>query len=75
MNVIVADDDRIAAAFLAQTLKRWAFGVAPFVVEAAARLERMGREGRLADASAALDQLEDAVAELVPEIERTTLEL
>ena len=43
------------------------------VVDAAALLERLGREGRLADAPAAAEQLEDAVARLVPEIQRVSL--
>jgi HPt (histidine-containing phosphotransfer) domain-containing protein len=46
---------------------------AAFVVDAAARLELIGHEGRLAEAAAALEQLDDAVAQLVPELQRATL--
>ena len=58
----------------AHTLKGSAgYLAAPFVAEAAARLEGMGREGRLVDARAALEQLERAVGSLLPEIERARL--
>jgi HPt (histidine-containing phosphotransfer) domain-containing protein len=58
----------------AHTLKGSAgYLAAAFVVEAAVELERIGREGRLADAPSAVSQLERAVAQLMPEIERATL--
>lgn len=43
------------------------------VVDAAALLERLAREGVLTDAPAAVDQLESAVARLVPEIRRAAV--
>jgi HPt (histidine-containing phosphotransfer) domain-containing protein len=43
---------------------------AAFVVEAASRLETMGREGRLAEAPAALQRLDGAVAQLIPELRK-----
>ena len=58
----------------AHTLKGSAgYLAAAFVVEAAVELERIGRESRLADAPSAVKQLEEAVAQLMPEIERATL--
>jgi HPt (histidine-containing phosphotransfer) domain-containing protein len=48
---------------------------AMFVVDAAARLELIGREESLAEAAAALDQLEGAVAQVMPELQRATLTL
>ena len=48
---------------------------AMFVVDAAASLERIGREGRLGEAAAALEQLESAVAQLTPELQRARLAL
>lgn len=58
----------------AHTLKGSAgYLAAAFVVEAAAQLERIGSEGRLTDAPSAVKQLEGAVAQLVPEIERAAL--
>jgi HPt (histidine-containing phosphotransfer) domain-containing protein len=47
---------------------------AVFVVEAAARLERIGREERVAEAAAALEQLDAAVAQVMPELRRAALE-
>jgi len=47
---------------------------AAFVVEAAARLERIGREGRVAEAAAALEELDAAVAQVVPELRKAALE-
>ena len=47
---------------------------AVFVVEAAARLEIIGRDGRLAEAAAALDELDVAVAQVIPELQRAALE-
>jgi CheY-like chemotaxis protein len=79
MNVLVADDDRIAAAVRAQTLGRWEFDVTVVAdgVEAwrhlEVELERIGREGRISEAPSALSVLEGAVAHLMPEIERATL--
>lgn len=40
------------------------------VRDAAARLETLGREGRLDEAGAALDRLNQALAELIPELEK-----
>ena len=58
----------------AHTLKGSAgYLAAAFVTEAAVELERIGREGRLADAPSAVSRLEEAVAQLMPEIERATL--
>ena len=58
----------------AHTLKGSAgYLAAAFVVEAAAELEGLGRQGQLAAAPAVLARLERAVAELVPEVERARL--
>ncbi len=48
---------------------------AMFVVDAAARLELIGREERLTEAAGALDQLEGAVAQVMPALQRATLTL
>jgi HPt (histidine-containing phosphotransfer) domain-containing protein len=57
----------------AHTLKgAAAYLSAAFVVEAAARLETIGREGRLAEAAAALERLDAAVAQLIPELRKAT---
>ena len=101
MKVLVADDDRIAAAELAQTpdmpdankylVSLRSLGgdqdvvsgldakgsagylAAAFIVEAAVELERIGCEGRFANTPSAVSQLEESVAQLMPEIERATL--
>ena len=73
IRTAVARRDANALQTAAHTFKgSVSYLAAVHVVEAAARLERIGREARLADAPAALDQLEGAVARLVPEIERAT---
>jgi two-component system, sensor histidine kinase and response regulator len=55
----------------AHTLKGSAgYLAAAHVTDAAVLLEHIGRDGRMADARAALDQLEAAVARLMPEIHR-----
>ena len=57
----------------AHTLKgAAAYLSAVFVVEAASRLEKIGREERLAEAAAALDRLDGAVAQLIPELRKAT---
>ncbi len=59
----------------AHTLKGAAgYLTAVFVVEAAAHLEVIGREGRVAEAAAALGQLDAAVAQVIPELKRAALE-
>ena len=59
----------------AHTLKGAAgYLTAVFVVEAAARLERIGKEGRVAEAAAALEELDVAVAQIIPELQRAALE-
>ena len=66
-----ADDIRTAA----HTLKGSAsYLTAVFVVEAAARLELLGREGRVSEAAAVLERLDAAVAQVMPEIQRAALE-
>lgn len=66
--------DANALCTAAHTLKGSAgYLAAAHVVDAAALLERLGRESRLADAPAAVDQLEGAVARLVPEIQRASI--
>ena len=68
-----AEPDEIRAT--AHTLKGAAgYLTAVFVVEAAAQLEVIGREGRVAEAAAALEQLDAAVAQVMPELERAALE-
>jgi HPt (histidine-containing phosphotransfer) domain-containing protein len=59
----------------AHTLKgSAAYLTAVFVVEAAGRLERLGREGRVAEAAAAFEELDAAVAQVMPELRRAALE-
>ena len=59
----------------AHTLKGAAgYLTAVFVVEAALQLEAIGRDGRVADAAAALERLDAAVAQVMPELERAALE-
>ena len=48
---------------------------ARFVADAAARLELIGRGESLAGAAAALEQLEGAVAQVMPDLHRATLTL
>jgi HPt (histidine-containing phosphotransfer) domain-containing protein len=70
----VEEGDAGALQTAAHTLKGSAgYLAAAFVVEAAAELERIGRDGRLADAPSAVNRLERAVVQLMPEIERATL--
>ena len=74
IKAAVEQGDANALCTAAHTLKGSAgYLAAAHVVDAAALLERLGREGRLADAPAAAEQLEDAVARLVPEIQRASL--
>jgi len=62
-----ADAARIRAS--AHTLKGSAgYLSAGFVVDAAADLERMGLEGRVAETAAGLERLDAAVAQLIPEL-------
>jgi two-component system sensor histidine kinase/response regulator len=74
IGAAVEQGDANALCIAAHTLKGSAgYLAAAQVVDAAARLERIGREGGLADVSAAVGQLEGAVARLMPEIERAAL--
>jgi two-component system sensor histidine kinase/response regulator len=59
----------------AHTLKGAAgYLTAVFVVEAASHLEVIGREGRVAEAAAALERLDAAVAQVMPELQRAARE-
>jgi HPt (histidine-containing phosphotransfer) domain-containing protein len=74
IRAAVEQGDASALCTAAHTLKGSAgYLAAAHVVDAAARLERIGREGPLADAPAAVVQLEGAVARLMPEIQRAAL--
>jgi HPt (histidine-containing phosphotransfer) domain-containing protein len=67
----VAEQDAAGLQVAAHTLKGSAgYLSAAMVVEAAARLEHIGREGDLGEAAAALEQLETAVTRLVPALAR-----
>ena len=48
---------------------------AAFVVDAASQLESIGREGRLAEAEAALGRLDAAVAQLLPRLAALPVDL
>jgi len=74
IKAAVEQGDANALCTAAHTLKGSAgYLAAAYVVDAAALLERLGREGRLADAPAVADQLERAVARLVLEIQRAAI--
>ena len=67
----IAGHDAAALASSAHTLKgSAAYLKAATVRERAADLERCAREGRLAEAPVAFDQLRQAVGELLPELQK-----
>jgi HPt (histidine-containing phosphotransfer) domain-containing protein len=71
IRAAVADGDGARIRSGAHTLKgAAAYLSAAFVADAAAHLETIGREGRLAEAVASLERLEAAVARLLPELRR-----
>ena len=73
IHVAVEQGDARGLVTTAHTLKGSAgYLSAGRVAEAAGRLEAIGREGRLADAAAALEQLDGAVAQLIPELLKAT---
>jgi two-component system sensor histidine kinase/response regulator len=47
-----------------------AFLTAVFVVDAAAHLEALGREGRLDEAAAGVDRLDAAIVQVIPELRK-----
>src|SRR4051812_7322684 len=71
IRAAVERGDADALRTAAHTLKGSAgYLAAAHVTDAAVLLEGIGREGRIADARAGLEQLEAAVARLMPEIHR-----
>ena len=74
IRVAVERGDALGIRTAAHTLKGSAgYLTATFVVDAAARLEIIGQEERLAEAAAALEELDGAVAQVIPELERAAL--
>ncbi len=74
IRVAVEAGDAQGIMSAAHTLKgAVAYLSAAIVVEAASRLEKIGREGRVPEAAAALQQLDTAVAQLIPELRKATL--
>ncbi len=74
IRAALAQGDPAALSSAAHTLKGSAsYLAAPLVVEAAARVERIGREAQMAEAPAAVADLEREAGRLVAEIQRTGL--
>ncbi|MEP7310042.1 MAG: Hpt domain-containing protein [Acidobacteriota bacterium] len=69
IRAAVEDADAARIRATAHTLKGSAgYLSARFVVDAAAALEMMGLEGRIAEAAAGFERLTAAVAQLIPEL-------
>ena len=69
IRAAVEDADAARIRTTAHTLKGSAgYLSAGFVVDAAADLEMIGHEGRVAEAAAGLERLDAAVAQLIPEL-------
>jgi len=69
IRAAIADADAARIRATAHTLKgAAAYLAAGFVVDAAASLEMMGLEGRVAEAAAGIERLDAAVAQLIPEL-------
>ena len=76
IRAAVADGDAVRLRATAHALKgAAAYLSATFVVDAAAHLERIGREGRMAEAVAALEQLDASVKQLVPRLAALPVDL
>ena len=72
----VADGDAAGLRAAAHALKgAAAYLSAAFVVDAAAQLEQIGREDRLAEAVAALERLDAAVKQLIPRLAALPVDL
>jgi two-component system, sensor histidine kinase and response regulator len=71
VRAAIRDGDAARLQSVAHKLKGAAsYLTASFVVEAAAHLESLAREGRIREAPAGLERLDAAVAQLVPELRK-----